>query len=192
MVNSLWLRRGFLTCAIGEIEGLTKYRGSFDMKHRNRAKSSSLFLLELVLAILFFSLASAVCVQFFVKSHILSRDAQRLNHAVSECSGMAEIVNTSDGMTNAIEVITGLYPDASLTDSEENGDVPSVSALIFYDKEFIPCAEKDKAYVLQAVLWEQGQMLTAGMTIGEAETEDPIYELTVKHYLQRRADHAKR
>ena len=54
------------------------------MKHRNRAKSSSLFLLELVLAILFFSLASAVCVQFFVKSHILSRDAQRLNHAVSE------------------------------------------------------------------------------------------------------------
>ena len=89
-------------------------------------------------------------------------------------------------------MITGIYPDASLTDSEENGDVPSVSALIFYDEDFIPCAEKDKAYVLQAVLWEQGDMLTAGMTIGEAEKEDPIYELTVKHYLQRRADHAKR
>ncbi len=162
------------------------------MKHRNRAKSSSLFLLELILAILFFSLAVAVCVQFFVKSHILSRDAQRLNHAVNECSGIAEIVNTSGGMTDAAEVISGIYPDASFTDSEENGDVPSVSALIFYDKDFIPCAEKDKAYVLQAVLWEQGQMLTAGMTIGDTKKETPIYELTVKHYLQRRADHAKR
>ncbi len=49
------------------------------MKHRNRAQSSSLFLLELILAILFFSLASAVCVQFFVKSHLLSRDARNLN-----------------------------------------------------------------------------------------------------------------
>lgn len=162
------------------------------MKHRNRAKSSSLFLLELILAILFFSLASAVCVQFFVKSHILSRDAQRLNHAVNECSGIAEIVNTSNGTEDAIDVITGIYPDASFTDAEENGDVPSVSACIFYNEEFAPCSEKDCAYVLQAVLWEQGQMLTAGMTIGEVTKETPIYELTVKHYLQRRADHAKK
>ena len=162
------------------------------MKHRNRAKSSSLFLLELILAILFFSLASAVCVQFFVKSHILSRDAQRLNHAVNECSGIAEIINTSDGTEDAAEVITEIYPDASVMDSEESGDAPSVSARIFYNKDFIPCARTDAFYVLHAVLWEQGQMLTVGMTFGEESNEDPIYELTVKHYLQRRADHAKR
>lgn len=162
------------------------------MKHRNRAKSSSLFLLELILAILFFSLASAVCVQFFVKSHILSRDARRLNHAVNECSGIAEIINTSDGTEDAIEVITGIYPDAFLTDAAENGDVPSVSALIYYDEEFVPCPETDGTYVLEAVFWEQGRMLTAGMTIGERNEDAPIYELTVKHYLQRRDDYAKR
>ena len=51
------------------------------MNRKNRAQSSTLFLLELILAILFFSLASAVCVQFFVKSRLLSRGAQNLNHA---------------------------------------------------------------------------------------------------------------
>lgn len=162
------------------------------MKHGNRAKSSNLFLLELILAILFFSLASAVCVQFFVKSHILSRDAQRLNHAVNACSGIAEIVNTSDGTEDAVDVITGIYPGSSVTASEENGDTPSVSVRIFYDDDFIPCAQTDGSYVLQVVLWEQGEMLTAGMTIGEESNEEPIYELTVKHYLQRRAGHAKK
>lgn len=60
------------------------------MKQRNQANSSSLFLLELILAILFFSVASAVCVQIFVKSHLLSKDAQILNFAVNEVSNAAE------------------------------------------------------------------------------------------------------
>ncbi len=162
------------------------------MKHRNRAKSSSLFLLELILAILFFSIASAVCVQFFVKSHILSRDAQRLNHAVNECSGIAEIVNTSYGTDEAVELIAEIYPHVSIELFEENGDVPSVSVRIYYDKDFIPCTENENVYTLHTVLWEQGNMLTAGMTMAEANEEASIYELTVKHYLQRRDDHAKR
>ena len=40
---------------------------------RTPAKRSSLFLLELMIAILFFCLASAVCVQIFVKAHTISR-----------------------------------------------------------------------------------------------------------------------
>lgn len=161
------------------------------MKHRNRAKSSSLFLLELILAILFFSLASAVCVQFFVKSHILSRDAQSLNHAVNECSGIAEIVNTSDGTEEVLDLITEVYFDAPIETYEENGDIPAVSVRIYYDEEFIPCTESEGVYTLQVELWEQGRMLTAGITMAEIE-KDPIYELTVKHYLQRRNRDAKR
>lgn len=161
------------------------------MKHRNRAKSSSLFLLELILAILFFSLASAVCVQFFVKSHILSRDAQSLNHAVNECSGIAEIVNTSDGTEEVLDLITEVYSDAPIETYEENGDIPAVSVRIYYDEEFIPCTESEGVYTLQVELWEQGRMLTAGITMAEIE-KDPIYELTVKHYLQRGNRDAKR
>lgn len=62
------------------------------MKQRNQANSSSLFLLELILAILFFSVASAICVQIFVKSHLLSKDARILNFAVNEVSNAAESI----------------------------------------------------------------------------------------------------
>ena len=162
------------------------------MVRRNRARSSSLFLMELIIAILFFSASSAVCVQFFVKSHILSQNAQRLNHAVNECSGIAEIVSTSSGIDEAVDLITGLYPDASVEVSsppspegtEENVGKTSVSARIYYNEAFIPCAEGEGRYVLEAALWEQGRTLTVGMTM-MGEEEAPIYELTVKHYLQR-------
>ena len=42
------------------------------MKRKPTANPSSLFLLELIFAILFFSVASAVCVQIFVKSMVRS------------------------------------------------------------------------------------------------------------------------
>ncbi len=49
------------------------------MNKRNRAQASSLFLLELTMAILFFSIASAVCVQIFVKSRAMSLHAEELS-----------------------------------------------------------------------------------------------------------------
>ena len=48
------------------------------------AKRSSLFLLELIIAILFFSLTSAVCVQIFVRAHLISRQTQELNTALEK------------------------------------------------------------------------------------------------------------
>ena len=49
---------------------------------RTPAKRSSLFLLELIIAILFFSLTSAVCVQFFARAHRISRQTQERYPAV--------------------------------------------------------------------------------------------------------------
>ena len=58
---------------------------------RKPAKRSSLFLMELIIAILFFCLASAVCVRFFVKSHLIERDTTALNHAANYASSVAEM-----------------------------------------------------------------------------------------------------
>ena len=58
---------------------------------RTPAKRSSLFLLELMIAILFFCLASAVCVQIFVKAHTISRETQELNTALEKVSGYTEL-----------------------------------------------------------------------------------------------------
>ena len=48
----------------------------------NNSSKSSLFLIELILAIFFFIIAMAVCLQLFVKAHTLSNDTISMNHAV--------------------------------------------------------------------------------------------------------------
>ena len=60
------------------------------MKYQHHNNTSSLFLLELILAVLFFSVASALCIQIFTKAHLMSQDARDLNFAVNEVSSMAE------------------------------------------------------------------------------------------------------
>ena len=79
------------------------------MNKRNRAQASSLFLLELTMAILFFSIASAVCVQIFVKSRAMSLHAEELNAAVREVSSAAEIVRASKSRAEAEEMIRSFY-----------------------------------------------------------------------------------
>lgn len=58
---------------------------------RTPAKRSSLFLLELIIAILFFSLTSAVCVQFFARAHQISRADTGTECALEKVSGCTEI-----------------------------------------------------------------------------------------------------
>ena len=53
------------------------------MKYQRHNNTSSLFLLELILAVLFFSVASALCIQIFTKAHLMSQDARDLNFAVN-------------------------------------------------------------------------------------------------------------
>lgn len=66
------------------------------MKMTHRPRTSSLFLLELIFSILFFSVASAICIQIFVRAHTLSRDARALHTAVSACSDAAEIGSNAE------------------------------------------------------------------------------------------------
>ena len=46
------------------------------MKQASSSSRSGLLLMEIIIAILFFSLASAICLQLFVKAHNLGQDTQ--------------------------------------------------------------------------------------------------------------------
>lgn len=151
------------------------------MHRRNRAKSSSLFLLELILAILFFSVASAVCIQLFVKSHLLSRDAELLNHAVAECSGIAELITVSEDMAGAMDALCKLYPDALRKEQQ---------VLLYYNEAFEACPPGAESTVLTVDFRQENQMLVASLTLREASGEADIYSLSVTHHLQRRPGNA--
>ncbi len=84
------------------------------MKHSR----SSLFLMELIVAILFFSLASAVCMQLFAKAHTLSKKSINENHAVNEAVSLAETFLACGGDAELIAEY-GETLGAKLLSSEE-------------------------------------------------------------------------
>lgn len=150
------------------------------MNRKNRAKSSSLFLLELILAILFFSIASAVCVQIFVKSHLLSKDAQALNLAISECTGAAEIITTIDNADTLIERFDKIGPYTV------EGNEPS-AIYIYYDKAMQPCSQTSGIYQMTIRLDWAETMVAADITMNDLTDQSSIYQLQVVHHLQREA-----
>lgn len=161
------------------------HSGISSRSQKNRARSSSLFLMELILAILFFSVASAVCVQFFVKSHLLNLDSNILTHSVNECSGVAEIITTADSLTDSLALLQNQYPDGKYTD---------LSFQIYYDEVFSACAEASAVYTLDAQVTHSDQMVNVLLGMYEAGQrpedgqEAPIYQLEAKHHIARRTD----
>lgn len=148
------------------------------MKHRSRANSSSLFLLELILSILFFSIASAVCVQLFVKSHILSTNARELNRSVIEVSSIAELTNTAQDTDSAIQEILSLYPNSEKIEDSQ--------IQIYYNHDFDPCSETDFTYVLDVQFVQDESTLSTILTMMDPDKNRSIYHLDVIHHIARR------
>lgn len=172
------------------------------MIHRSRARSSSLFLMELILAILFFSVASAVCVEFFVKSHLMSRRSEELTHAVNECSSIAEIICTADSLMEGLHMLRlqypeGDYPDmAGLGDAEDGTDLKEADVLLYYDGDFIPCSQASSGYILEIHLTKEKQMIEAVLALRESDhtegNDPPVYQLMTKHHIARRTGYDER
>lgn len=130
------------------------------MKYQRHNNISSLFLLELILAVLFFSVASALCIQIFTKAHLMSQDARDLNFAVNEVSSMAEQM-----------------PDDSLQD-----------AAAYYDSSYASCEKADAVYVLTVHYEPENTLLKAHISMDTIADNRNIYALDVTKHRQRRAE----
>ena len=97
----------------------------------NRSKTS-LFLMELIIAILFFSLSCAVCIQLFFKAHHVSRKSEDLSSAVLWCENVAELFRGCDG---DMAEMTALLEDTDhfriTTDADDEFS-------IFFDEDWNP------------------------------------------------------
>lgn len=130
------------------------------MKYQRHNNTSSLFLLELILAVLFFSVASALCIQIFTKAHLMSQDARDLNFAVNEVSSMAEQM-----------------PDDSLQD-----------AAAYYDSSYASCEKADAIYVLTVHYEPEDTLLKAHISMDTVADNRNIFTLDVTKHRQRRAE----
>lgn len=154
------------------------------MNQPKQIKSSSIFLLELILAIAFFSIASAVCVQIFVKSHLLSKSAQSLNFAVSESCNIAEILTTTSSSEQIPSRLCSIYPNTD-TDS-----FPIIT--LYYTMDFASCDKWDANYQLTISFQDLASSISkdakpystfqALISFEDIISQEEIYALNVTHH----------
>lgn len=97
------------------------------MKTAAKSNRSSIFLMEMILAIFIFAIAGSICMQIFVRSHKMSEDAKLLSAASLEVSTAADTLRSKDSVEEAIkDFVSPLY----------------------FDKTFQRCSAKNAAYAL--------------------------------------------
>ena len=145
---------------------------------RKRASASSLFLMELVVAILFFTLAASVCITIFVQAHIQSERAKALNHALNICSDTAELVRTSNSIEEVSQQIGRVYEYAELSQESNPYEIS-----IYFNDNYLPTAKSTLAQVETVQLTETDDMLNADLTFRNVNG-DEVYRLSVNHAKQ--------
>lgn len=126
---------------------------------KNESSKSGLFLMELILAILFFAFASAICARLFVASHLISRDTREENRAAALTQSAAACVQASDGdMAKAALLLHG--------ESESGG------IIAYYDADWQSCGAADAVYLLTVHPDAEPEQATAAVTRDSASLFD--------------------
>ena len=103
---------------------------------RYERTKSSMFLMEILINILLFSLLCVCSLQFFIKALKLTDDTTTLHHAVTACNNVAAIYETSDG---DIADIWEIYSYALHVDGQ---------VMIYFDEHYEECSREDSTYYI--------------------------------------------
>ena len=134
-----------------------------------RHSKASLFLMEIMLNILFFSILVTICLQMFIKAHNLSDSTTVLHRAVSTCTSIAEVYQSSN---EGKESILHIYPEAT-----EQGNIIT----IYFDDKFVSCSKEESCYYASITL-NSDSLSTAEISFSEFENEEELYSLSVSGY----------
>ncbi|WP_337663590.1 hypothetical protein [Suilimivivens sp.] len=146
----------------------------------NNARKTSLFLMELIIAILFFSLAATICIQLFVKSHMISERSIALNHSILLAQNTAEIFYATNGDPEKMASLLGCG-ESSGTAAIADSDNASTLTLFYTDKfDCLDPAEAASAVFQQTIsLYADSDpaLITCHIVISELSSGDVIYSL---------------
>lgn len=133
---------------------------------------SGLFLMELIIVILFFSLASTVCIQMFTKSHLISQETVDKNEAVLIAQNLAESWYAAEGELTAMQAVFG---DAVVTEDQ---------LTLSYDGDWNSCDGSSAVYT--AVLTNDdtdANEILCHITVRGADAEEALYTLELQHHI---------
>lgn len=128
--------------------------------------ASSLFLIELIIAIGFFAVASAVCLQLFVRARLVSIQSADLSRATLAAQSAAEAFRGCGGsLEKASALLGGQEDDGALT--------------VWYGPDWNPCGRENAAYRL-ALTRGEGRPVPAEILVSRLEDGSSLFSLGVK------------
>lgn len=144
--------------------------------YRKSARRSSLFLLELMISILMFSVASAWCVRLFVTARSVVSETERQNRVQSMAAGYAELFLASEDF-EAFLLGEG-------AEKEETGE--GRSYLFYYDSDLNAWEDKENVYFadysFKVLITESGDFEECSLIFWERVRGGECYRLDVEKY----------
>lgn len=130
---------------------------------KNESSKSGLFLMELILAILFFSIASAICAQLFAAAHLTSTQTRQQSNAVAAAQSAIACLQAENGdLKSAAPLIAGTTDAKGMT--------------VNYDANWNACAKADAVYRLTVSPISHSE--TALVTVSRISDETVLFDVT--------------
>ena len=133
---------------------------------KQHAPRATLFLMELVIVIFFFSICAAICVNVFGSARQMAKDSDNLSKAVIEARSAASCYKAAEGDLQE----TALLLDGVLQDGQP---------VIFYDKQWNPGTQplEDGFLLYIDELEKYGE---ANVIVLDLKADEPVFQLPVK------------
>ena len=142
-----------------------------------RHSKSHLFLMELIIAILFFALSSTVCIQLFIKSYTLNKNTVNQNQAVIHAQNLAESYLACNGSVVEIaNVLSSFHPELAQN-----------TIAIYFDSDWQVCDKANALYTAQLLTHNASEdgLISANIQIFD-KNNSTIYELNISHHIPER------
>lgn len=143
----------------------------------NKKSRSSLFLMEMIISILLFSVTCAVCTQLFVQTHLKQKESKDLQFAAISSQNIAELTQDCPGIDadSYQEWIKNLYPSIQKQDDH---------LVLYFDQDYQECTEKElAAYELQICYHIREDIRITEIQMLRKEDQMVLYDLTRKKYI---------
>lgn len=152
--------------------------------------------MELIISILFFSLAGAVCVKLFVNSHIISKDSVELNHALEWSQNVAEVFYGCNGDIEEMAALFHSQNQNCILYDASNSPSGTPELHLLFDADFSPCVSYQNSdmifYFVSATIEQKDQLLYCNIKVcdndpenSEHQARELIYELSVSLFPQK-------
>lgn len=153
--------------------------------YRKSARRSSLFLLELMISILMFSVASAWCVRLFVTARAVVNETEEQNRAQNLAAGYAELFLASEDFQAFLLSEGAEKADMIPAGEGEAGKAEEGEGLyrFCFDEDWKLCGSEETSLVLEIKITEEGDFTECHLWFHRpTRAYSDIYQLTVEKY----------